>query len=220
MTLSERRKGYAKSISILLAGVVVAGGLLLGCTLAFAGPLPAAAWAGLGVVVAVAVGLVGVAWAIVVRSDRAAPEPAQRAIATAGERRRILVLADETIGSDVLRREVCDRVAGCESEVLVVVPALNTPLRHWADEADRARVHAGARLEDELRVLGGLGIRARGEIGADDPLQAVDDALRTFAADEIVISTHPHGRSNWLEEDVVGRVREVYALPVTHVTTG
>jgi GABA permease len=45
----------------------------------------------------------------------------------------------------------------------------------------------------------------------------MDDALRTFGADEIVISTHPPGRSNWLEKGVIERARERYPLPLTHV---
>ena len=61
------------------------------------------------------------------------------------------------------------------------------------------------------------GIDARGEIGDGDPLQAIEDALRTFAPDELVISTHPAGRSHWLERDVVGGARERFALPVRHV---
>ena len=48
----------------------------------------------------------------------------------------------------------------------------------------------------------------RGEVGDADPIQAIDDALRTFGADEIVISTHPPGRSNWLEKQVIVRARE------------
>ena len=58
---------------------------------------------------------------------------------------------------------------------------------------------------------------AFGEIGDSDPLQAIEDALRTFAADEIIISTHPEGRSNWLERGVVSRAREHFAVPVEHV---
>ena len=61
------------------------------------------------------------------------------------------------------------------------------------------------------------GIEARGEIGDGDPLQAIEDALRTFAPDELVISTHPEGRSNWLERGVVTGARDRFALPVTHV---
>jgi GABA permease len=46
---------------------------------------------------------------------------------------------------------------------------------------------------------------------------AVDDAVRTFSPNEIVISTHPPGRSNWLERGVVDSVRARYDVPVTHV---
>jgi hypothetical protein len=220
MRLPARVRGHAEWIGVLVGAVVLVVGFLIGYTLAFARPLPAGAWVGLGVVVAVAVLLSSVAVAIVTRSDRAVTEPAERRVEPARPARRILVVADETIGSEELRRDVCDRVAGCESEVLVVVPALNTPIRHWTNEEDRAREEAAERLEEELRVLAGLGVPARGEIGADDPLQAVDDALRRFPADEIIISTHARGGENWREEGVVGRIREAYALPVTHVLVG
>ena len=56
------------------------------------------------------------------------------------------------------------------------------------------------------------GVEARGEVGDADPIQAMDDALRTFGADEIVISTHPPGRSNWLEKEVIERARERYPV--------
>ena len=129
------------------------------------------------------------------------------------------MVANETVGTEALRSEVCARAAGCESEVLVVAPALNSPIRHWTGEEDAARAKASARLGEELAVLAGLGLQARGEVGADDPLQAIDDAL-TFPADEIIISTHEHERSNWLEEGLVERARAAYGLPVTHVVAG
>ncbi len=53
---------------------------------------------------------------------------------------------------------------------------------------DRGGVAAGRAICDRLREAG---INARGEVGDADPLQAIEDALRTFGADEIVISTHP-----------------------------
>ncbi len=62
-----------------------------------------------------------------------------------------------------------------------------------------------------------LGLRAKGEIGDSDPNTAIEDALRAFPADEIVISTHPPERSHWLERGVVERAREEIDLPVTHV---
>ena len=46
---------------------------------------------------------------------------------------------------------------------------------------------------------------------------AIEDALRTFGADEIIISTHPEGRSPWFERGVVDKARERFAVPITHV---
>ena len=47
------------------------------------------------------------------------------------------------------------------------------------------------------------GIEARGQIGDSDPLLAIEDGIRIFAPDELIISTHPEGRSNWLERGIV-----------------
>jgi len=131
--------------------------------------------------------------------------------------RRILVVANETVGGgellDVLRR----RAEGVREEVLVVTPALNSPLRRWASDEDGARAAAQGRLHASLAELARDGIEARGEVGDGDPLQAIEDALRTFGADEIVISTHPEGRSRWLERDVVSQARERFDVPITHV---
>ena len=76
---------------------------------------------------------------------------------------------------------------------------------------------AQQRLDASLAAMHEAGIEASGEIGDGDPLQAIEDALRTFAPDELIISTHPEGRSNWLERGVVESTRERFALPVTHV---
>ena len=101
--------------------------------------------------------------------------------------------------------------------MLVVTPALNSPLRHWTSDEDGARAAADDRLQRSVAELDRLGISARGEVGDADPVQAIEDALRTFGADEIIISTHPEGRSNWLERGVVTSARERFAVPLTHV---
>jgi hypothetical protein len=45
----------------------------------------------------------------------------------------------------------------------------------------------------------------------------MEDALRTFGAEMIIVSTHPEGRSNWLERGVVSGARERFAVPIKHV---
>ena len=131
--------------------------------------------------------------------------------------RRILVVANETVGGAPLLEQIRKRSEGVHENVLVVVPALNSPLKHWVSDEDGAREAAQERLEASLAAMREAGIDARGEVGDSDPLQAIEDALRTFAPDELIISTHPAERSHWLERGVVGGARERFALPVTHV---
>ena len=106
---------------------------------------------------------------------------------------------------------------GVAEDVLVVCPALNSKVRTWTSDEDGARAAAAARLDAALEALQGVGIRVRGEIGDGDPLQALEDALRRFSADAIIISTHPPGSSNWLELGVVEAARARFDVPVTHV---
>src|SRR5205807_10127326 len=104
--------------------------------------------------------------------------------------RRVLVIANETLPGHALQEVIGLRAAG-GAEVLVVAPALNGRLAHWSSDEDRARRVAAARLERCLADLRARGIQATGRVGDADPLLAIDDALRTFGADEIVVATHP-----------------------------
>lgn len=173
-----------------------------------------ATWLG----VAVFVALTGAAIWLWLRSRGKEP-PVRESIPRAGrpDERRILVIANETVGGEELLSILRSKAEGVEEQVLVVCPALNSQVRHWASDEDAARAAAQARLDASLARLREHGLQVRGEVGDGDPLQAIEDALRTFGADEIVISTHPPGRSNWLEQDVVGNARERFDVPITHV---
>jgi hypothetical protein len=162
--------------------------------------------------------LTAVALAWFFQREEMPPPPRTAPSRQSGEgEKRILVVANETVGGRPLREMIRERSEGVREEVLVVCPALNTPLRHWTSDEDKARVAAQERMDESLAQLREAGINVRGEVGTDDPLQAIEDALRTFGADEIVISTHPEGRSNWLERGVVESARERFAVPITHV---
>ena len=132
---------------------------------------------------------------------------------------RVLVMANQTVGGRALLEEIKSRCKGRDSEILVVVPALtSSPLEHWASDVDGAIAEARQRLEDSLRAMESAGLTARGEVGDHhEPNAALEDALRLFAADEVIISTHPAHRSRWLERGVVERARREVPLPVTHV---
>jgi hypothetical protein len=131
---------------------------------------------------------------------------------------RLLVVANETVGGRALFKEIRNRCRGRECEIFIVTPALvGSRAAHWASDVDEAMELARRRTEVSLSAIRGLGLQASGQIGDSDPNVAIEDALRLFPADEIVISTHPPERSRWLEGGVVRRAREEIDLPITHV---
>jgi hypothetical protein len=133
-------------------------------------------------------------------------------------RHRILVVANQTVGGKALLEEIRNRARGRQTEILVLTPALaSSRAAHWASDVDEAIEQARQRMELSVLAIEEAGLSARGEVGDSDPNVAIEDALGDFAADEIVISTHPPERSRWLEHGVVQRARDEIELPVTHV---
>ncbi len=157
--------------------------------------------------------------AVVVYLRQRGPQPAREHMEHVGpaDVRRVLVVANETVGGKELMKTIDDLALAGRSEFYVVSPALNSRLKTWTSDEDGARAEAQKRLDTTIARLAGVGIEARGTVGDLDPLVAIEDAVRTFHPDEILISTHPKGRSNWLERGVVQAVEERYDAPVTHV---
>src|SRR5262245_2517614 len=88
-------------------------------------------WWGLGVFVVLSAA-VGTAWF----AQREAKEHAQ-VVPTRrgdGDERRVLVVANETVGGTALRDEIRNAVEGARANVLVVSPALNSKLKHWTSD--------------------------------------------------------------------------------------
>ena len=175
-----------------------------------------AAWLNTWLGLAVFVILVGVAlWAI--RGGLIQKPPQAHVVHDDSPARKILVIANETVGGDELLTLLGAKSIDVDEQVLLVCPALNSRVRTWTSDEDPARAGAQERLDASLTRLADAGVSARGEIGDGDPLQALEDALREFPADEIVVSTHPPGRSHWLEQGVVEQARQRYDVPITHV---
>jgi hypothetical protein len=168
------------------------------------------------VLLAVEVGVgIGVLWR---RAQGTLPRQAEVA-RDADDAHRVIVMANQTVGGRALLEEIKNRCEGRQSEILVVVPALtSSPLEHWASDVDGAIAEARQRLEDSLGAMESAGLAARGNVGDHhEPNAALEDALRYFAADEVIISTHPPDKSKWLERGVVDRARREVPLPITHV---
>ena len=161
--------------------------------------------------------LTAVAVAIYLRQRGPAPEQAHVESLGGPNERRILVVANETVGGEELLSVMSTMALSERTHFHVVCPALNSRLKTYTSDEDPAREAAQQRLDVTLARLGAVSIDATGAVGDGDPLVAVDDAVRTYGPSEIVISTHPPGKSNWLEKGVVDSVRARYDVPVTHV---
>ncbi len=162
-------------------------------------------------------GLSAAAVAVYLRQRGPAPEREHvSALGGPGER-RVLVVANETVGGEELLSAISTLALTAKTQFQVVCPALNSRLKTYTSDEDPAREAAQQRLDVMLARLALVGIEASGIVGDGDPLVAIDDAVRTFGPNEIVISTHPPGRSNWLEKGIVESTRARYDVPVTHV---
>jgi len=134
--------------------------------------------------------------------------------------RKILALVSEPISGDVLKQAIGGDEAE-EAEVLVVAPALNeSKVRFWASDPDGAIARAEQVADETVERMDEDGVDAAGDTGESDPLLALQDALATFDADEIVLCTHPGGERNWLEEGVVEEARARFDAPVRHLEMG
>jgi hypothetical protein len=130
--------------------------------------------------------------------------------------KRILALVSEPVSGEALKRAVGRETAEA-AEVLVVAPALNTRTRFLFSDPDPAIERAEAVEEETVERMNEEGVDAAGDTGESEPLLALNDALQTFEADEIVIFTHAGGQANWAEEGVVDEARERFDQPVQHI---
>ena len=112
--------------------------------------------------------------------------------------KKILAVVAEPVSGAALKSAV-GADAG-DAEVLVVAPALESRGRWLLDAPDPAIERAERVQEETVERMDEEGVDAAGDTGEADPLLAIQDALATFEADEIVLFTHPGNDANWLEE--------------------
>ena len=129
--------------------------------------------------------------------------------------RRILVVATTTLPEG----EVRDRVrahAGEDAELLVVAPASKISKLDWLTNAeDDARAEAAQRADAVAQAAPGEDVEAR--VGDSDPVKAIEDALRDFPAEELIVLTRSAEQAEWLEEGSGEEAQNRFSLPVTHL---
>ena len=130
--------------------------------------------------------------------------------------RRLLVVITTEVADGVLRDLVRSR-AGDDAEMLVVAPASKISRLDWLTNAeDDARTEAASLAVKTAEATPTEDVEAR--VGDSDPLKAIEDALRTFAADEILVVAHPDDQAGWLEEGTGAAAQARFSLPITRVT--
>jgi hypothetical protein len=75
-------------------------------------------------------------------------------------------------------------------------------------------------LASTLAALYKADVDATGQPMSPDPFHAVQNAIEHYRIDEVLISTFAGEASRWLEEDLLGRVREITDKPVEHLEVG
>jgi hypothetical protein len=130
--------------------------------------------------------------------------------------KKILALVSEPVSGEALKNAV-GRERAESAEVLVVAPALNTRRHFLLSDVDGAIERADAVQQETVERMEEEGVDAAGDTGESDPLLALQDALQTFPADEIVLFTHEGGGQNWLEEGLVEEARKRFDRPVEHL---
>jgi hypothetical protein len=154
--------------------------------------------------------------------------------------RRYLVVANQTLQAAELREVLRERISAGPCSFFVIVPdtqaaqydavaaggMLPQPgmwwwATHYARPAtdEEATAQARQRLSSMLVGLAALAVPVEGDLGASDPLEAIEKVCAGRQFDEIIVATLPRHVSRWLGADLPHRAQRRFGLPVTTIIT-
>jgi hypothetical protein len=145
-----------------------------------------------GPAIGVAMGAVAVVSLLVVAA-RQQPRGPIGAPPAGDARRHVLIVVtypvDEPAAVAAIAREAGIDGGGGEGEadVLVLAPASIGFLDRWASDVEGARRRAQETLVATVAALAKAGIAAEARVGDEDVLQAVEDQLQSYPADEVLL---------------------------------
>ena len=131
--------------------------------------------------------------------------------------RRLLVVTTVPDAGEAVRERVLRHAGEGETELRIVAPAADvSPLQWLANDEDAARAEAADAASQTAAAVSGEA-RVETEVGDSDPVKAIEDALRTFPADEVIVVTPAGEKANWLESDAGADARDRFDVPVTAI---
>jgi hypothetical protein len=132
---------------------------------------------------------------------------------------KVLVVTSEPITGEQLRGTLGADGDPSDLEVMVVAPALaDSGFKFWMSDADEAIARAEAVRRESVERLGEEGVSATGDTGEADPYTAIEDALKTFDADRIVLFTHGGEDQRYREDLDEHEIGERFGRPVDHAS--
>jgi hypothetical protein len=149
------------------------------------------------------------ATSLIAFAARAKPEKRVEVAAPGDAARRVLVMAVAEPTPQAAERVA--ELAGSATDVRIVVPVPSHRLDRWLSAEDEARHEAEARLARSAGALTAAGLPVSGSVGDHDPAQALEDELRAFAADEVVLLTGD-------AKDPLGKVESRLGIPLRRVS--
>ena len=132
--------------------------------------------------------------AVILIAARARFEEEIEVAAPPDRRYRLLVVAPDGVEDpDSVQRiaevtEEARRHSAGEPELRILAPARMSTLDRWASDVRGGRSHAQTALALSIASLAAAGLEATGRVGDADPVQAIEDELRTFPAREVVLA--------------------------------
>ncbi len=126
------------------------------------------------------------------------------------EKNHTLVVASQTVAAPDLVTRLKERAAGHPHRYTIVCPRTE----------DVTEPEIVRDLASTLAELYRADVDATGQPMSPDPFHAVQNAIQHYRVDEVLISTFAGETSRWLEDDLIGRVREITEKPVEHLEVG
>jgi hypothetical protein len=130
--------------------------------------------------------------------------------------RRLLVVVTTEVSAAAVKVFVRGS-AGEDAEVRVVAPASDISRLDWLTNAeDDARTDASVLADETAEAAPTADVQAR--VGDSDPVKAIEDSLREFAADEVLVIVRPDDEASWLESGSGDEAQARFPLPVRLLT--